>query len=196
MTTAGNSRSLVNAALPGVASQVTLRFIGLAVIGSLLLWLSAKIKVDFYAVPMTMQTLVLFALSAAYGWRLAVATVLLYLMQGALGMPVFAGTPEKGIGFAYMAGPTGGYLASYLIAAFIIGYAADHGWSRNPFKLFGSMVVAEAVILAMGAAWLAVLFGWTKAIEFGVGPFILTDIVKAALAAALIPAVWALVKEK
>jgi biotin transport system substrate-specific component len=194
MTTAANSRSLVNAALSGAASGVTIRFLGLAFIGSLLLWVSAKTKVDLFAVPMTMQTLVLFALSAAYGWRLALATVLMYLVQGAVGLPVFAGTPEKGIGLAYMVGTTGGYLAAYPIAALIVGYAADMGWSRNPFKLFGSMLVAEIVILAMGAAWLAVLLGTDKAIAFGVGPFILTDLVKIALASAIVPALWGLVR--
>lgn len=99
----------------------------LVVAGSIALWISAKIKVPFYPVPMTLQTLALFGIAAAYGLRLGVATVALYLVEGAAGLPVFAGTPEKGIGLAYMVGPTGGYLASYLIAAAIVGYAVQRG---------------------------------------------------------------------
>jgi biotin transport system substrate-specific component len=164
----------------------------LAIAGSLLMWVSAKIKVPFYPVPMTLQTLALFGIAAAYGMRLGIATIALYLIEGALGLPVFAGTPEKGIGLLYMVGPTGGYLASYMIAAAIVGYAVDRGLGRNPFKLFGAMLVAEAVILGMGFAWMAVLFGAEKAFAFGVGPFIVTDLVKIALAACLVPAVTAL----
>jgi biotin transport system substrate-specific component len=164
----------------------------LAIAGSLLMWASAKIKVELYHVPMTLQTLALFGIAAAYGMRLGVATIALYLIEGAFGLPVFAGTPEKGIGLAYMFGPTGGYLASYMIAAAIVGYAVDRGLGRNPFKLFGAMLVAEVVILGMGAAWLAYLLGTEKALAFGVGPFIVTDLVKIALAACLVPAVAAL----
>jgi biotin transport system substrate-specific component len=164
----------------------------LAIAGSLLMWVSAKIKVPFYPVPMTLQTLALFGIAAAYGMRLGVATIALYLIEGALGLPVFAGTPEKGIGLLYMAGPTGGYLASYMIAAAVVGYAVDRGLGRNPFKLFGAMLVAEVVILGMGFAWMAYLFGMEKAFAFGVGPFIVTDLVKIALAACLVPAVTAL----
>jgi biotin transport system substrate-specific component len=164
----------------------------LAIAGSLLMWVSAKIKVPFYPVPMTLQTLALFGIAAAYGMRLGVATIALYLIEGAYGLPVFAGTPEKGIGLLYMAGPTGGYLASYVIAAAIVGYAVDRGLGRNPFKLFGAMLVAEVVILGMGFAWMAYLFGMEKAFAFGVGPFIVTDLVKIALAACLVPAVTAL----
>ena len=170
-------------------------FVLLAIAGSLLMWVSAKIKVDFYPlpVPMTLQTLALFGIAAAYGMRLGVATIALYLIEGALGLPVFAGTPEKGIGLTYMFGPTGGYLASYMIAAAIVGYAVDRGLGRNPYKLFGAMLVAEIVILGMGMAWLAYLFGAEKAFAFGVGPFIVTDLVKIALAACLVPAVTALI---
>jgi biotin transport system substrate-specific component len=164
----------------------------LVVVGSLVLWISAKIKVPFYPVPMTLQTLALFTIVAAYGRKLGLATVALYLIEGAAGLPVFAGTPEKGIGLAYMVGPTGGYLASYLVAAAIVGYAVERGFGRNPFKLFGAMLVAEAVILTLGFAWLAYLFGAEKAFAFGVGPFIITDLVKIGLASAIVPAVAAL----
>ncbi|MDP3898009.1 MAG: biotin transporter BioY, partial [Mesorhizobium sp.] len=97
-----------------------------------------------------------------------------------------------GAGLAYMAGPTGGYLAGFVIAAAIVGHAADRGYDRSPFKLFAAMAVGEVAILALGAAWLAVLFGVDKAVVAGIGPFIVTDIVKLALASAIVPAVWSL----
>ncbi|APY13359.1 MULTISPECIES: biotin transporter BioY [unclassified Brucella] len=169
-------------------------FVSLALIGTAILTLSAKIKVDLVYVNVTMQTFAVFAIAALYGSRLAVATVALYLLEGALGMPVFTGTPEKGIGLAYMVGPTGGYLLSYLAAAWIVGRAADKGLARNPFALGGVMLLAEAVILVMGAGWMAYLFGFEKGIAFGFGIFIVGDLVKLALAAVGVPAVTALVK--
>ncbi len=169
-------------------------FVSLALIGTAILTISAKIKVDLVYVNVTMQTFAVFAIAALYGSRLAVATVALYLLEGALGMPVFTGTPEKGIGLAYMVGPTGGYLLSYLAAAWIVGRAADKGLARNPFALGGVMLLAEAVILVMGAGWMAYLFGLEKGIAFGFGIFIVGDLVKLALAACGIPAVTALFK--
>ncbi|EEY08607.1 conserved hypothetical protein, partial [Brucella pinnipedialis M163/99/10] len=168
-------------------------FVSLALVGTAILTLSAKIKVDLVYVNVTMQTFAVFAIAALYGSRLAVATVALYLLEGALGMPVFTGTPEKGIGLAYMVGPTGGYLLSYLAAAWIVGRAADKGLARNPFALGGVMLLAEAVILVMGAGWMAYLFGFEKGIAFGFGIFIVGDLVKLALAAIGVPAVTALV---
>ena len=187
-----SSPALAPSLLPQDRALRIAGFVLLAIAGSLVMWVSAKIKVPFYPVPMTLQTLALFGIAAAFGMRLGVAAMALYLIEGALGLPVFAGTPEKGIGLAYMFGPTGGYLASYMIAAAIVGYAVDRGLGRKPFKLFGAMLVAEIVILGMGMAWLAYLFGAEKAFAFGVGPFIVTDLVKIALAACLVPAVTAL----
>ena len=169
-------------------------FIGLAIAGSLLLALSAKIKVPFYPVPMTMQTFALMALVAAFGLRLGVATVALYLFEGAMGLPVFTGTPEKGLGLLYMAGPTGGYLLGYLVAAFIVGYAVERGYGRNVFSLFAAMLAGSTAIFALGLLWMGVLFGWDKPLlQWGLYPFIAGDLVKIALAAALIPALATLV---
>jgi biotin transport system substrate-specific component len=148
--------------------------------------------VPFWPVPMTMQTLALFLISAAYGRNLAVATMLLYLAEGAIGFPVFA----KGGGIAYLAGPTAGYLLAYPIAAGIVGWAADRGFDRSPFRLAGAMLVAEIVILAMGASWLGYLMGAEAGIAGGVGPFVVVDLVKIALASALVPAVWGLLKDR
>ncbi|MFZ1813299.1 MAG: biotin transporter BioY [Rhizobiaceae bacterium] len=164
----------------------------LALAGSLLIMLAAKTQVPFWPVPMTLQTLAVFAIAAAYGARLGAVTLALYLIEGAAGFPVFAGTPEKGIGLAYMVGPTGGYLAGFLVMAVIAGWAADRGWSRNPLKLGAAMLAGEAVMLVMGAAWLAVLFGTEKAIAWGIGPFVVGDLVKLALAACLVSLAWPL----
>ena len=141
---------------------------------------------------MTLQTLAILALGAAYGARLGGATLLLYLLEGAVGLPVFVGTPEKGIGLAYMMGPTGGYLLGFVLLAMIAGWAADRGWSTNPFKLGAAMLVGEVAMLVLGALWVGYLFGADKILVYGVGPFILTDLVKLAIAAALIPALWTL----
>ena len=107
----------------------------LVVTGSLALWLSTKVQVPFYPIPMTMQTLVVLILGMVYGWRLADMTLLVYLAEGANGLPVFAGTPEKRIGVAYMLGGTGGYLLGFLLAACLCGWLAERGWDRSdPLK--------------------------------------------------------------
>lgn len=186
--------SLIAEYLPTRQLSRAFWFVSLALVGTAILTISANIKVDLLYVNVTMQTFALFAISALYGSRLAVATVALYLLQGALGMPVFTGTPEKGIGLAYMVGPTGGYLISYLVAAWMVGRAADKGLARNPLALGGVMLLAEMVILAMGAGWMAYLFGLEKGIAFGFGAFIVGDVVKLALAACGVPALTALFK--
>lgn len=151
----------------------------LALSGSLLLWLSAKVQVPFYPVPMTMQTAVVFLLGIAYGWRLAMATVLLYLAQGAAGLPVFAGTPEKGIGLPYMLGPTGGYLLGFAAAAAITGWAGER--SRHWLATGLGVFLATAAIYVLGAGWLASFVGFEKALTLGVVPFLLGDLLKLAL---------------
>ncbi|MCB1478647.1 MAG: biotin transporter BioY [Tepidamorphaceae bacterium] len=158
----------------------------LAIVGVAALWLSAKIKVPFYPVDMTMQGLVVLLIGASYGWRLAGATVALYLAQGAMGMPVFTGTPEKGIGIAYMMGPTGGYLLGFLIMAMMTGWFVERFGTRNVFAVGAVMLAGDAVMFALGIVWLGILFGWDKPIlEWGLYPFILGDLTKVALAAAM-----------
>ena len=156
-----------------------------AVGGALALALSAKVQVAFYPVPMTLQTLVVLALGAAYGARLATATVSLYLAEGFLGLPVFAGALA---GPGYMAGPTGGYLAGFLAAAALIGFVVDHGWDRSWPRLLAAMALGHAVIFAFGFSWLAVLVGPGKAFALGVAPFAAATVVKTLLACALIGA--------
>lgn len=176
----------------------------LAILGSLAIWVSAKIQVPFYPVPMTMQVFVILAIGAAFGSRLGLATVLLYLAEGAAGLPVFAGTPEKGIGFAYMVGPTGGYLVGFALAACITGFFAERGWDRSYFKTAIAMLLGLSVIYLVGVTWLALPFsalvvaggstftgiGLEKAITYGFMPFWIGDLVKVALATALFPMVW------
>jgi biotin transport system substrate-specific component len=185
-------RPLVSLALPqsGVARLVAQA--ALVVAGTLILTLSAKTKVVLGPVDLSLQTLAVLLIAASFGFRLGLATLLLYMAEGAAGFPVFQSTPEKGIGLAYMLGSTGGYLAGFVAMAAIVGWAADRGFDRNPFKLFGAMLVAEAVMMAMGFAWLATLIGADKAWTFGVAPFIVPDLIKVALASALVPAVWSL----
>ena len=192
MSAAVVSRPLVTLALPqkGMARLATQIF--LAVLGTLLLTLSAKTRVVLGPVDMSLQTLVVLLIGASFGMRLGVATLLLYLAEGAVGFPVFQATPEKGIGIAYMLGSTGGYLAGFVVMAAIAGWAADRGWDRNVLKLLAAMIVAEIVMMAMGWAWLSTLIGAEKAWTFGVLPFILPDAIKVALAACLLPAAWSL----
>ena len=179
MSAAAITGPLVTLALPQDRNARLVVQVLLVLAGTALLALAAKITVPFWPVPMTLQTLAIFLISAVYGRNLAVATLLTYLVQGAIGMPVFA----TGAGLAYMAGPTGGYLAGFVVAAAIVGHAADKGLDRKLFVMFGAMMLGEVAILALGAAWLAVLMGAEKALAFGVGPFIVTDVVKIALAA-------------
>jgi biotin transport system substrate-specific component len=192
MSAAVLSRPLVSLALPekGVARYAALAF--LAIAGSLLLVVSAKTKVVLGPVDLSLQTLAVLTIAATFGLRLGLATVLLYMVEGAMGFPVFQSSPEKGLGIVYMMGTTGGFLAGFVAMTAIVGWAADRGWGRNPFKLFGAMLVGEVVMMAMGFAWLAVLIGAAGAWQFGVAPFIVPDLIKVALASAIVPAVWAL----
>ena len=159
--------------------------------GSLLLWASAKVQLPFYPVPLTMQTFAVLAIGTALGWRLGLATVLLYLAEGAAGLPVFAGTPEKGIGLAYMMGPTGGYLLGYLPAAAICGWLAERGWDRSVALTALAMLAGTVAIYLPGLLWLGALVGWDKPVlAWGLTPFLLGDLLKLSLASAARPLVW------
>ena len=162
-----------------------LRTLCLAVFGTLLLTLSAKVKVPFYPVPMTMQTMVVLMISASCGLRMGMAVVLGYLLEGALGLPVFADTPERGIGLAYMMGPTGGYLAGFVVAAFVTGLMADRGMARSLPSLLVLMLVGHTLIFVCGFGYLSLLIGTEKAWLLGVAPFLLSTVVKIALGTAL-----------
>lgn len=183
-----NRRPTLAATLwPQQAASRTARFAALSIGGALALALSAKAQVPFYPVPMTLQTLLVLAIGAAFGARLAAATVALYLAEGMMGLQVFAGLSA---GPAYMAGPTGGYLAGFLVAAALVGWLAERGWDRSPGWLLAAMVLGHFVIFAFGFAWLAVLIGPQNAWIGGVVPFFAATIVKTLLAWALVAAAW------
>jgi biotin transport system substrate-specific component len=192
MATAITARPFISLALPeNRAARLAIQ-IALAFAGTLLLTLSAKTKVVLGPVDMSLQTLAVMLIAATFGLRLGVATLLLYMLEGALGWPVFQSTPEKGIGIAYMMGTTGGFLAGFVVMAVIVGWAADRGWDRSFFRFLAALLVAEVVMMAMGFGWLANLIGADKAWTFGVMPFIVPDLVKVGLVAAVMPAAWAL----
>ncbi|MFU0507448.1 biotin transporter BioY [Pseudaminobacter sp. NGMCC 1.201702] len=148
---------------------------------SLGLTLSSKIVVPFDPVPFTTQTLVVVGLGLALGRRRALVAVLLYLMQGAVGLPVFAETPEKGIGIDYMLGPTGGYLVGYLLAVLVAGSLGERGW-RKPASAAAAALLASAVVYIPRLFWLGTVIGWFKPVlALGLYPFFLGDVVKAML---------------
>jgi biotin transport system substrate-specific component len=170
--------------------------IATVVLGTLLITICAKINVPVWPVPVTMQGFAIAALAAAFGLRIGVATVALYLIEGAFGLPVFA----TGGGLAYLAGPTGGFLIGFLGLAAIVGYAADRGASGKPLTLFAAMLVGDAVLFVLGFAWLLVMAGqagWidqsnvvASAFAKAVQPFIVWDILKMALAALTVTGAW------
>lgn len=159
--------------------------------GSLLLALSAKFQVPFLPVPMSMQTFVAIGLGFALGPVRGALAVALYLAQGAAGFPVFAGTPQMGIGLAYMMGPTGGFLVGFVLATVVAGCLAKRGFDRNPATAMVASLLAGSVVYAPGLLWLGHVIGWDKPVlAFGLYPFIPGDIAKAMLAAIVFPAAW------
>lgn len=155
------------------------------VVGNALLILSAKLQIPFWPVPMTMQTLVVLLIGALLGARAGAATVALYLFEGGLGLPVFAGTPERGIGIAYMTGPTGGYLLGFLAAAFAVGFMAERGWMKSLAGNAAAMLLGHAIILALGVIWLAQTLGWPAAFAAGLTPFWAATALKTAMGVAI-----------
>jgi biotin transport system substrate-specific component len=189
MTSAVSRPTLIDTLWPATTAPAV-RWAVLMVVGSLLLTASAKAQVPMWPVPMTMQSFVVLVIGMAYGSRLAGATVALYLLQGAFGLPVFAGTPEKGIGLVYMAGTTGGYLMGFLVSAVVVGWLAERGWDRTLLWSTAAMTIGTVVLFAMGIGWLAALIGWQKAITLGLMPFLLGSVLKLALAATIMPVCW------
>jgi biotin transport system substrate-specific component len=171
------------------------RAVILIAFGTALLTLSAKVNLPLPYVPMTLQTLVVLMIGAAYGWRLGSATVVAYLAEGAIGLPVFAG-PVGGL--APLFGPTGGYLMGFVLAAFATGWLSERGWDRSVPRLFVAMGLGHIMILAAGYTWLAVgmKLGVEKAWLVGIAPFIAASVIKNALGAALVPAIRRIVDRR
>lgn len=163
---------------------------GAILFGVCLLTLSAKLQVPFWPVPMTMQTLVVLMLGMAYGPRLGAGTVLAYLLVGAAGLPVFAGTPERGIGLAYMMGPTSGFLMGFVAAAWVTGALAERGWDRSVLWCAAAMLVGTVVIFVLGLAALIPVTGFSRAIDTGLMPFLTSSALKIALGAVALPLIW------
>jgi biotin transport system substrate-specific component len=149
-------------------------------VGTVLLAISSKIKIPFYPVPMTMQTFVVLVIGIGFGWKIGIATVALYLFEGLIGLPVFSGTPEKGVGFIYFTGPTMGYLIGFL---FTIFFAGRFNYQDNLIFNFIKLTFATSFIYILGMLWLGVLIGWDKPIfTLGAQPFLLAELFKILLA--------------
>ena len=166
----------------------------LVVAGVLVLAIAAKIKVPMWPVPITMGTFAVLTLGAAYGPRLGLTTILTYMVVGALGFDVFAGSSAEAYGLTYMMGGTGGYLVGYVLATFALGWFARQGWDRSMTRMAGAMIVGNALIYVPGLLWLGQLYGWDQPIlQWGLTPFLIGDALKLVLAALLVPAVWKMV---
>lgn len=185
--------TLASALWPSSTKTGALRAAVLMVLGTVALWLSAKIQVPLIPVPITMQTLVVLVIGVAYGWKLGGATMLLYLAEGAVGLPVFAGNWSEGGGVHHLYGPTAGYLIGFAVAAAICGSLAERGWDRSLLKAGAAMVIGNLVIYALGLTWLAIQIGMADALKYGLLPFLVGDALKIVLGACLLPGTWRLI---
>ena len=162
--------------IKAVPNQKIIKNLLIIFLSSLLITISAKIKIPFYPVPMTMQTFVVMLVGITFGWKIGVATISLYLFEGIIGLPVFAGTPEKGIGLTYFVGPTMGYLVGFIFATFIAGYL---NFNTNIFFIFLKLIFSVSIIYILGVSWLGSLIGWDKPVlELGLKPFLYSELFK------------------
>jgi len=180
-----NNTTLINSILSTYNINTYLKNIALVLFGTLLLALSSKVQVPFWPVPMTMQTFMVFIIGMAYGWRLAFFTLVAYLIEGALGLPVFA----KGGGLLYLMGPTAGYLYGMAIAAAVIGFFAEFGYNKSYFKSLISLLVGTFIIFLFGVGYLGSVIGYDKALAGGLYPFIPSEFFKIGLAVIIIPSI-------
>ena len=159
--------------------QKILKTFLLIFLGTMALTISAKLKIPFYPVPMTMQTFIVLFLGLAFGYKIGLATVGVYLLEGVIGLPVFSNSPVKGVGLVYFTGPTMGYLIGFMSAVFFAGYL---NLKKNFFIIFSKLVFAVSTIYLLGILWLGTLIGWDKPIlELGVIPFLLAEFFKICL---------------
>ena len=172
-----------------LAKQGVLVLVGIAALA-----IFAKIKVPMYPVPITMGTFAVLTIGAAYGPRLGMATIIGYMLVGALGFDVFAGSSAEASGLTYMMGGTGGYLVGYILATLALGMAARAGWDRSVGKMALAMLIGNALIYIPGLIWLGQLYGWDQPIlAWGLTPFLIGDALKLTLAAVLVPGLWKLI---
>jgi len=167
-----------------ISNNKIIKIFLISLLGSILLTISAKIKIPFYPVPMTMQTFVVLFLGISFGYKVGVTTIFLYLLEGIAGLPVFSNSPEKGIGVAYFIGPTMGYLIGFIFACFLAGYFK---YNSNYFLNFLKILASTSIIYFFGILWLGTLIGWDKPIlQLGVFPFLLAELFKILLLTLLV----------
>ena len=167
-----------------ISNNKVIKIFLISLMGSILLTISAKIKIPFYPVPMTMQTFVVLFLGISFGYKVGVTTIFLYLLEGIVGLPVFSNSPEKGIGIAYFVGPTMGYLIGFIFACFLAGYLK---YNSNYLFNFLKILISTSIIYFFGVIWLGTLIGWDKPIlKLGVYPFLLAELFKILLLTLLV----------
>lgn len=194
MALALTDQTLAEKILPAEGAGLRLKQAVLVVLGIAALAIAAKVKIPMWPVPITMGTFAVLTIGAAYGPRLGLATILGYMIIGALGFDVFASSSAEKNGLEYMMGGTGGYLVGYVLATLALGFAARAGWDRKVPGMALAMLLGNVLIYVPGLIWLGMLYGWDKPIlQWGLTPFLLGDAIKLALAALLVPAVWKLV---
>lgn len=197
MTSLTATRGTLAAALwpaagEGAEGRRALRSLLLAIGGSLFVAAVAQVQIPLKPVPVTGQTFGVLVVGMVFGMRLGAATLMLYIAEGIVGLPVFAGFSA---GPAVMAGPTGGYIIGFVLAAGLVGYLAECGWDRNVWLTALAMLLGNIAIYLPGLLWLGTVVGWDKPIlEWGATPFLIGDALKLALAAALLPAAWKLLR--
>src|SRR4029453_11420248 len=165
----------------------------LVLLGSLFIAICAQINIPLPLVPITMQTFAVLAVGAAFGMRLGAATLVLYVLEGMLGFPVFS---QFKAGQAVIMGPTGSYLIGFIVAAALVGWFAERGYDRRVLTMFGVMILGAAILYVPGLLWLAKFTGYDKVLELGLYPFLWGDVLKAALAAIAFPAAWTYLSSK
>jgi len=194
MTLAATNLVLAEVFGPRTGAALRVKQAVLVVLGIAVLAIAAKIKVPMWPVPITMGTFAVLSIGAAYGARLGLATIFGYMLVGALGFDVFAGSGAGSAGLTYMMGGTGGYLVGYVLATLALGALAARGWDRSAGWMALAMLIGTALIYVPGLLWLGQLYGWNKPIlQWGLTPFLIGDAIKLALAAMLMPALWKLV---
>jgi biotin transport system substrate-specific component len=162
-------------------------------LGRLFIAICAQINIPLPLVPITMQTFAVLAVGAAFGMRLGAATLVLYVLEGTLGLPVFA---QYNAGPAVLMGPTGGYLIGFILAAALVGWFAERGFDRRVLTMFGVMMLGAAILYVPGLLWLAKFTGYDKVLELGLYPFLWGDLLKAALAAVAFPTAWSFLSKR
>jgi biotin transport system substrate-specific component len=191
MALALNDKVLTEAFGPSEGTALRVKQALMVVLGIMALAILAKVKIPMWPVPITMGTFAVLTIGATYGPRLGLTTILGYMIIGALGFDVFAGSSAEAYGLTYMMGGTGGYLVGYVLATLALGWAARAGWDRSVLMMAFAMLLGNVLIYVPGVAWLGVLYGFDQPIlAWGLTPFLIGDALKLVLAALLVPAVW------